>query len=211
MHCRLIRGLQFITASAREHMQTTLRCMYEERQLRSPGVQQPEVARHSSHWTIVVNLMYKHSPKDSTPLGIKGWAEREYHKVSRCGTLAAWLQAFLQGVRIHEVELRVHYSSAVVALLRVGIGAEIVRPSAGIRNMICSLVLGDVLVHPNQHRHGEHHSCSQCLHSDPSRFLPSSCRASRQRLCMLVLMENLGRGVVDMGSCGTYYHSSPHH
>jgi hypothetical protein len=25
------------------------------------------------------------------------------------------------------------------------------------------------------------------------------------------LMENLGRGVVDMGSCGTYYHSSPHH
>jgi hypothetical protein len=59
MHCRLIQKLQSVTASAREHMQTTLRCMYEERQLRSPGVQRPEVARHSSHWTIVVNLMYR--------------------------------------------------------------------------------------------------------------------------------------------------------
>jgi hypothetical protein len=79
MHCRLILQsiTESVTSSAREHMQTALRCMYEERQLRSPGVQQPEVARHSSHWTIVVNLMYKRSPKDSTPLGIKGWAEQE--------------------------------------------------------------------------------------------------------------------------------------
>jgi hypothetical protein len=49
----------------------------------------------------VVLPVYKCQPKDSTPLGMVGWAEREQNGVSRDNVLAAWLQAFLQGIRIH--------------------------------------------------------------------------------------------------------------